>query len=402
VIEYLFGTAGFMPHGYCLLWRPDIVGMHVGADMLIFVAYSVIAFCLHLFVKRRPEFRYSTMVFLSAAFIGGCGITHLFAAVSLWWPAYGMQALLKLGVALISVAAAVQLWRSLPSLASYPSLSEIEARKVAENALKKSNEKLGNALSAAKSADTSKAAFLAAMSHDLRTPLNAILGFGEALAMGISGKLANAKQSEYVDHIRGSAAHLLTLINDLLDLSGVEADQTSWNCKPITLSPLLQEIATRFEVSTAFAQRELSVKVECPETSICADEPALRRIFNNLLENSAKYAPRSTVIEIVAEQSKDYVAISVIDDGPGFPEGREESMRAPFSREKASDDGLGIGLAIVDALTRKHGGKLELSNEANRGAKVTVRLPVVCAVPKQVPKPSQPPSRAPALAQATA
>ena len=91
VIEYLFGTAGFMPHGYCLLWRPDIVGMHVGADMLIFVAYSVIAFCLHLFVKRRPEFRYSTMVLLSAAFIGGCGITHLFAAVSLWWPAYGLS-----------------------------------------------------------------------------------------------------------------------------------------------------------------------------------------------------------------------------------------------------------------------------------------------------------------------
>lgn len=375
MLEYLFGTVGFMPHGMCLLWRPDIVIMHVTADILIFASYLAIALCIHRFVRARPEFRYSRIALLSAAFVGGCGITHLFGAVSLWWPAYGAQAVLKIVVALISLAAAVAIWRGFPDLVKYPSFDEIEARRIAEQRLRTSETELKAALATAKSAEKTKVAFLAAMSHDLRTPLNAILGFGEALSMGIFGAMANAKQSEYVQHIRDSASHLRELIDDLLDLSSVEAEVKPLEREHLPVRNIMQDIARNFEVSASFIKRETRVVVSSETDHIFSEERVLRRIMHNLLSNSAKYAPDSSLIDVVVRRVHDCVEISVIDDGPGFPEGDADMMRAPFARGEPSDDGLGLGLSIVDTLVRQHGGVMKLSNESGRGAKVTITFP---------------------------
>ena len=375
MFEYLFGTAGFMPHGVCLLWRPDIVVMHLGADILIFLAYATITLAIHRFVARRPEFRRHPIAWLSMAFIGGCGIAHLFGAVSLWWPAYGAQGMLKVAVALVSVAAAVAIWRAVPALANYPTLSEIEARRVAEMRLRAHEVELTEALEDLKVANETKANFLAAMSHDLRTPLNAILGFSGALTMGIFGALANARQTAYVEHIRSSGQQLLTLIDDLLDLSGVENRKRPLARTPIRACGFLEEIVEQFEVSSASQNRAVQVDLRCSVDTIFTSESSFRRILNNLLANAAKYGRGSGTISVELYESEDWVELVVTDDGPGFPVDNIDGMRAPFTRERATNDGIGIGLAIVDALMQRHGGEMILANTLRRGARITLRFP---------------------------
>jgi len=227
----------------------------------------------------------------------------------------------------------------------------------------------------AQAANRIKSAFLASMSHDLRTPLNAILGFGEVLSLGIFGALANPKQAEYVQHIRESGSHLLELITDLLDLSGIETDKPSLDPEMLPVRDIVRDIAKQFEVSSSFKKHDVQVRLRLDADRIYSEERVLRRIMNNLLSNSAKYAPQSSLIDVEVRRVLNGVEVSVIDDGPGFPQGREETMRNPFVREKASDDGLGIGLAIVDTLARQHGGEMRLSNEPGRGARVTVCFP---------------------------
>ena len=385
MFEYLFGTAGFMPHGMCLLWRPDIVAMHVGADVLTFLAYSAIAFSIHRFLNYRPEFRYNRVALLSAAFVGGCGIMHLFSAVSLWWPAYGLQAILKTMVALISVAAAVAIWRLVPAMGSYPTPPEIEARQEAEIRLREREVELSDALDRVQAANRAKANFLAAMSHDLRTPLNAIIGFSDTLKLEIFGTLANAKQTEYVEHIRSSGAQLLTLIDDLLDLSGIEGGTRAIRPESLAAPALLEEIVSQFEVSSASQNRRVNVGFTCSADHLFADEAGFRRILNNLLANSAKYGRLNGTIWVDVVICGSEIVLTVSDDGPGFPADKIDAMRAPFTREKASDDGIGIGLAIVDRLVELHGGSMTLANAPEGGARVTVHLPLAAQGRKRSP-----------------
>ncbi len=375
MLDYLFGTAGFMPHGMCLLWRPDIITMQVGADILTFLAYTAIAIALHRFIALRPEFRFHRVAWLSIAFVSGCGVVHLFGAISLWWPAYGGQAILKIIVAMISIAAAVMIWRTVPSLASYPTLSEIEARRAAEMRLREREADLSHALENLKVANETKANFLAAMSHDLRTPLNAILGFSDALKLGIFGALANAKQSAYVDHIRSSGQQLLTLIDDLLDLSGIENTKQLLDLSPLHAPSLLEEIVEQFEVSSASQNRAIKVDLECSVDTIFANEVSFRRMVNNLLANAAKYGGNGGSVSVSIREVGEGIELVVIDDGPGFPADNIEGMRAPFTRERTSNDGIGIGLTIVDTLMKKHGGGMALSNEPGRGARVALNFP---------------------------
>jgi len=238
----------------------------------------------------------------------------------------------------------------------------------------------------AEAANKVKSAFLASMSHDLRTPLNAILGFGETLSLGIFGAMANPKQLEYVNDIRESGTQLLQLINDLLDLSGIENNQPSVTLDYLPVRGILRDIAKQFEASASFKKRRIEVRIRSDADRIYSEEGVLHRILNNLLSNSEKYAPRCSLIDLDVRRTPGGVEISVIDDGPGFPEGREDTMRSPFMREKVSDDGLGIGLAIVDTLARQHGGEMRLSNERGRGAKVTVTFPNGRGAPETSPE----------------
>ena len=148
--EYFFSAATFMPHGYCLLWRPDLVAMHAIADVLIAAAYFSIPLAIYVFIKRRPDVQYTGVAILFVSFIALCGSTHLVGAISLWQPYYGFEALLKLVTAAVSGVTAVMLWPMLPRLVAIPSPStlhqmnvdlhgEIDRRVTAEEALRETN-----------------------------------------------------------------------------------------------------------------------------------------------------------------------------------------------------------------------------------------------------------------------
>lgn len=128
IVSYLFGAATFMPHGYCLLWRPDLVAIHAISDALIALAYIAIPLMIFGFLRKRPDIQGNSrkIGYLFIAFILACALTHLTALVTLWWPIYGAQGLIKLVTALVSVATAVVVWRVRPMLLAIPSLKDLE------------------------------------------------------------------------------------------------------------------------------------------------------------------------------------------------------------------------------------------------------------------------------------
>lgn len=128
IVSYLFGAAAFMPHGYCLLWRPDLVAIHAISDALIALAYIAIPLMIFGFLRKRPDIQGNSrkIGYLFIAFILACALTHLTALVTLWWPIYGAQGLIKLVTALVSVATAVVVWRVRPMLLAIPSLKDLE------------------------------------------------------------------------------------------------------------------------------------------------------------------------------------------------------------------------------------------------------------------------------------
>lgn len=128
VLSYLFGAASFMPHGYCLLWRPDLVALHAISDGLIALAYIAIPVAILTFLRRRPDIRGNSrkIAYLFIAFILACALTHLTALATLWWPAYGAQGLIKLVTAAVSIATAIVVWQLLPKMLAIPSLGDLE------------------------------------------------------------------------------------------------------------------------------------------------------------------------------------------------------------------------------------------------------------------------------------
>lgn len=121
LLEYLFGAASFVPHGYCLLWRPDLVAMHASADLITAISYFSIPAVIHIFIIRRRDFDYRWLAWMFVAFISACGMTHLMGLVTLWQPAYGLQGLVKLAAAGISLVTAAVMWPLLPKALALPS-----------------------------------------------------------------------------------------------------------------------------------------------------------------------------------------------------------------------------------------------------------------------------------------
>ncbi|HEX2527361.1 MAG TPA: diguanylate cyclase [Geminicoccus sp.] len=139
LLEYLFGAASFMPHGFCLLWRPDLVALHVVADILTAVAYFSIPAALFMFQRRRKDLEFRAMLLLFVAFITLCGLSHLVGMITLWQPIYGLQGLIKLATGIVSVVTAIVLWRILPAALALPSpamLRHANAQLLAENRAK--------------------------------------------------------------------------------------------------------------------------------------------------------------------------------------------------------------------------------------------------------------------------
>ncbi|MEM6711503.1 MAG: PAS domain-containing sensor histidine kinase [Pseudomonadota bacterium] len=228
--------------------------------------------------------------------------------------------------------------------------------------------------------DAAKGKFLAAMSHELRTPLNAIIGFADILEAEVFGPMSNEQQSEYVSLIRESGAHLLQLVNDLLDMSKLEAGHFQIVAEPFALS-LVTERCTRL-MAQQIDKAGLTLKVDVPNDlpELQADQRAVRQILINLLSNAMKFTPAGGSVSLRARVDGDAIVISVSDTGIGISPKDILRLGQPFFQANNAYDrqhqGTGLGLSVVKGLCELHSGSLSFSSVENEGTTVSVRLPL--------------------------
>jgi two-component system cell cycle sensor histidine kinase PleC len=242
-------------------------------------------------------------------------------------------------------------------------------------------EKMRDAKIAAETASAAKSAFLANMSHELRTPLNAVIGFAEVLNQGYFGTLT-AKQAEYVSDIRASGNHLLTLINDLLDLAKIEAGKLELDVEPLSLAEELDSCLRLIGPKADESRVRISTHLSPDLPRYPADKRAIKQVLLNLLSNAVKFTPAGGLISVAVDV--DVVAgvrISIRDTGIGIASADIPKIVKPFGSLGHNADlsrrheGTGLGLPLSKSLVEMHGGRLEIESEVGHGTTATVLLP---------------------------
>jgi two-component system cell cycle sensor histidine kinase PleC len=232
----------------------------------------------------------------------------------------------------------------------------------------------------AEAANVSKTAFLANMSHELRTPLNAILGFSEIIARECLGPVGSPRYKEYADDIHNSGSHLLSLINDLLDVAKIEAGRMEIEPHMIETGRTLEGALKVVNVKAREKLQTLTIAVEDPAAVLYADERALKQILINLASNAVKFTQAGGRIEVRARRNDggDF-ELMVGDNGPGIPKEKLDRIFMPFSRVdnrySSEHTGTGLGLALVRGLAELHGGRTWMESEEGNGTRVFVVLP---------------------------
>jgi two-component system cell cycle sensor histidine kinase PleC len=257
---------------------------------------------------------------------------------------------------------------------------EMQTQQLAELAEKYSDQK-----TQAEEASRAKSEFLANMSHELRTPLNAIIGFSEILKEGHFGPLGAPKYGEYARDIHDSGHFLLSVIDDILDMSRIEAGRLKLDPRPTQLDDTLEE--TMRVISKMAEDKAIIIEAEVPQDmALVADRRAVKQIALNLLSNAVKFTPRGGMISVRARKARGVIAIAIEDTGIGIPRRSIDKLGKPFEQVQSqfskNHKGSGLGLAIAKSLAEMHGGSLRIRSTEGRGTTVVVRLPVAGPVPQ--------------------
>lgn len=232
----------------------------------------------------------------------------------------------------------------------------------------------------AEEANLAKSRFLASMSHELRTPLNAILGFSEVMASEVLGPIRNDTYREYARDIHGSGEHLLNLINEILDLSRIEAGRYQLNEEAVMLAYIVEECCHMMELKARNKDIRITQQFEGNMPRLTADERALRQITLNLLSNAVKFTPTGGQILVrVGWTAGGGQYISVKDNGPGIPAEEIPVVLAAFGQGsiaiKSAEQGTGLGLPIVQGLVDLHGGQFDIVSKLREGTEAIAIFP---------------------------
>ena len=420
-VAAFFDRKGFMPHGMCLLWRPDVLWTHIVSDALIALAYFSIPAAIIHFARQRRNFPYVWVLYLFGAFIVWCGITHLASIMTFWIPAYGVEAAAKIVTAAVSVTTAIMLWPLMPKALRIPSIGELTAkndelekevvergsverrlqdltlsleRRVSERTREltdanvhlaqeilrrqRSEEELLRAIAEADVANSAKTVFLASMSHELRSPLNAILGFAQMLEQ-VRPQGLDPQQRQYVANIQTGGALLLELIERLLDLSMFESGRTDVRLEVTDVSACLDKAHSMLEPMARQSGVVLSIGTMANEAvTALADPMRLSQIIVNLGSNAIKYNRPGGRVDIIARRTKaDTVVITFIDTGIGIPARLRSQVFQSFNRQHQNDSrvqGAGLGLALSQRLAQAMGGKITFASVEGEGTEFTLTL----------------------------
>ncbi|MGQ0673651.1 MAG: sensor histidine kinase [Hyphomicrobium sp.] len=232
----------------------------------------------------------------------------------------------------------------------------------------------------AETANKAKSSFLATMSHELRTPLNAIMGFSEVMKTEVLGPMTNPTYRDYADNIHESGSHLLHLINEILDLSRIEAGRYDLHEEPTRLSDVAEDCRRLLNLKAQSKGLELVEDIGEDLPQVWVDQRALRQICLNLMSNALKFTPKGGRITVtVAATADGGQVLSVRDTGPGIPAEEIPKVLQAFGQgslaHESAEGGTGLGLPIVQNLIELHGGTFELKSELRKGTEAIVTLP---------------------------
>jgi cell cycle sensor histidine kinase DivJ len=238
---------------------------------------------------------------------------------------------------------------------------------------------LETARAEAEAQSAGKTRFLANMSHELRTPLNAVLGFSDMMRQGLFGPLT-PKYAEYAASIHEAGGHLLDLINDVLDVSKIEAERYELALERFDAREVLSAAVALVRVQASDRNVELAAVLPTEPIPVTADRRALKQIALNLLSNAIKFTPSAGSVTVTADAVGPYLELVVSDTGVGIAAEDIARLGRPFEQAGGSEQraqGTGLGLSLVRALAELHGGRMSVDSTLGEGTAVTVRLPVV-------------------------
>jgi two-component sensor histidine kinase len=355
--DWLMNPSGLTPHGFCLSWAPGLVATHVVADAVIGLAYFSIPLAIASFVRRRPDIQYGWVAYLFVGFILACGTTHLWAIVTLWYPAYGVEAVIKSVTAVLSIATAGLLWPLLPKIAALPSTADLErlngelegrvAERTAE--LEAVNAQLTQALDERTRALTQRDLLLREVYHRVKNNLQIVDGM---LVMQ-ARRLADPAAKQALLEMRGRLYALGLVHHQLMESSDLET---------FDIAPFLKALSENVLQSGPSPDIGLTVRA-APLTVGLDFAIPLGLIVTELVTNSLKHAfPNGKgQVEIVLERAEDgLVTLVVADDGEGLV---SESETA----------GASLGATIVEGLVKQLGGTLTVKRE--NGVRSEIRVP---------------------------
>lgn len=221
---------------------------------------------------------------------------------------------------------------------------------------------------------------LASVSHELRTPLNAIIGFSDMLLLELVGGFSDARQKEYVSLVRESGAHLLDVVNSILDVSKIEAGAYSINPQPFMISDAVNMCRSMMEGHAQAKAIELRTDLEPGLAEMTADRMAVQQMLINLVSNAIKFTPDGGTVTVSARRIGPTLAMTVRDTGIGIDGKDLERLGEPFtqvgSEQARRREGTGLGLSLVKGLVSLHGGQMEICSAPGEGTSVTITLPM--------------------------